>query len=63
MLFFRNFPVANNLMNKRGGENIKFFRGQFFVSQCRKCSKGNTLVFHLFLVSNNVVDKRGAGGF
>ena len=38
VLFFRNFPVANNLMNKRGGESIKIFRGQFFVSQCRKCS-------------------------
>ena len=36
MLFFRNFPVANNLMNKRGGESIKTFRRQFFVSQCQK---------------------------
>ena len=36
MLYFRNFPVANNFMNKRGGESIKIFRRKFCLTVSKK---------------------------
>ena len=48
MLFFRKFPVAKKFMDKNGGGggSTKTFRREISVSQCRKTSKGNPLVFH-----------------
>ena len=36
VLCFRNFPVANNLMNKRGGESIKIYRRKFCLTMSKK---------------------------
>ena len=38
VLYFRAFPVANKIMDKRGGGygGIKIFRRKFFSSECRK---------------------------
>ena len=60
MQCFRNFPVAKKFMDKWGG-GIKFFRRKIFLSQCRKTSQGNPLLFHSFQVSKNVRDKRKGG--
>ena len=43
MLCFRKFPSAKNSMDKRGG--VKIIHRKFFVSQCRKLSRGNLFVF------------------
>ena len=52
MLCFRKFPVAKKFMDKRGGGGeYQDFASNFFVSQCRKMSYGNPLVFHYFRVS------------
>ena len=49
MLCFRNFPLAKKFMDKRGGGgNIKIFREIYFVSQCRKFSYENPLLFRFF---------------
>ena len=52
MLCFRKFPVGKKFLDKGGGGggreggSIKILRRKFFVSQCRKLSLGNLLVFH-----------------
>ena len=62
MLCFGKIPIANKLMDKMGGESIKFFRRKFFVSRCRKKSRENPLVFHKLRVSKIVRVERGARG-
>ena len=46
MLCLGKFSVAENFTDKRVGGIIKIFRRNFSVSQCRKVSLGNPLVFH-----------------
>ena len=41
----RKFRVSKNFMHQRGGGGITFLRQKLFVSQYRKISLGNTLVF------------------
>ena len=62
MLCFRNLQAANKIMNKRGGESIKFFRRNFFVARWRKKSRESHLVFHKLRVSKNVRVERRARG-
>ena len=59
MLCFRKFPVTNKLLDERGGENIKFFHTKKFVSQFRKKSRENLLVFHKLRAAKNVRVERG----
>ena len=46
LLCFRKFLLSKDVRDKRGGGGIKIFRWKFFVSQCRKISWENPLVFH-----------------
>ena len=49
MLCLRNFPVAKNSMDKRGGYGgIKFFRRKFFVLHGQKIPQGKPSVCHQF---------------
>ena len=64
MLRLRNFPVAKNSMdNKGGGGGIKIFRRSFFVSLRRKPSQGNpsVLCLRIFAVAIQIMDKRAGG--
>ena len=64
MLRLKTFPLAKKFMDKRGGGNaIKIFRQNFFLSQFRKISQGNPSVFHCFRVSKKVRDKRSGWGY
>ena len=60
MQCFRNFPVAKKVMDKGGG--IKTFRRKISLSQSRKNSQGNPLMFHYFQASKNVRNKRKGVG-
>ena len=55
MLGFRKILIANKFMDKKGG--VSRFLSKFFVSQCRKSSKGNTLDCHCFRVSKKFMLK------
>ena len=44
LLFSRKFLVSKKYYGWEGG--ITFFRRKYFVSQCRKISWGNLLMFH-----------------
>ena len=59
MQCYRKFPAANNSMDKRGG--VKIFRRKFFVSQCRKLSRGNLFVlcFRKLPAAQKNMDKKG----
>ena len=46
MLFFKKFPVAKKFMGKRGGGVSIVSVESFFVSQYRKISYGNPLMFN-----------------
>ncbi len=48
-------------MDKKGG-GIKIFLRNIFLSQCRKTSQGNPLLFHSFHVSKNLRNKKNWGG-
>ena len=60
MLCFRNFPVAEKIMDKKG--YVKVFRPITFFSQCRTLSKGNTsvLCFRNFAAAKKFMDEEGA---
>ena len=63
MLCFRSFPLAKNIMDKRGWGGVSRFSFEFFVvSQCRKFPLGNPLVFYLFRVSKKFMDNGGVRG-
>ena len=47
-LLLHYFQVPKKFLDKRGGAIVKIFGRKFFVSQCRKISQGNTLVFTNF---------------
>ena len=55
LLVLRKFLVSKSFMDEKGG--ITIFRLKIFVSQCRKTSYRNPLVFDYFRVSKAVNDK------
>ena len=61
MLCLRSFPVTKTVWIRGEGENIKTFRRQILVSQCRKFLWGNPSVlrFRKVPVAKKLMDMRG----
>ena len=59
MLCFRKFLLAKKFLEEKGGGGtIEIIRRKFFVSNCRKNSKGNVLFCQWFRVSNEFMLQR-----
>ena len=59
MLCFRKFLLAKKFLEEKGGGGtIEIIRRKFFVSNCRKISKGNLLVRLYFRLSKEFMLQR-----